>query len=97
MADEFDHSMGLNFAAAFTAYDANQEPIDDPTVGQLVFNHHKWGRNPDGTVFAGRYRINSHRCTPEELGLVDKNDTTTTEEANMYPMTKGYAGDFEFY
>ena len=23
MADEFDHSMGLNFAAAFTAYDAN--------------------------------------------------------------------------
>ncbi len=67
--DEFDVSMGLNFAAAFTAYDDNVDPIDDPTVGEVVFNHHKWGRYDNGTVYFGRHRINSHRCTREELGL----------------------------
>lgn len=67
--DEFDLSMGLNFAVAFTAYDDNAEPIDDPTFGEVVFNHHKWGRYPDGTVYFGRHRIKSHRCTQEELGL----------------------------
>ena len=56
--DEFDASMGLYFAAALTSYDDNREPIDDPTFGELVFNHHRWGRNSDGTVSAsGRKRI----------------------------------------
>ncbi len=41
--DEFDSSKGFNIAAAFIAYDDNKEPIDDPTVGELVFNHYKWG------------------------------------------------------
>ena len=63
--------MGLYFAAALTAYDNNPEPIDDPTIGKFVFNHHKWGRNSDGTVItSGKYKIKNHRCTPEELGLV---------------------------
>ena len=75
ITDEFDASMGLNFAAAFTDYDNNQEPVDDPTVGELVFNHHRWGRNPDGDIIeSGRHRIKSHRCTPEELGLSRKNN-----------------------
>lgn len=50
VTDKFDASMGLYFAAALTAYDNNQEEIDDPTVGEIVFNHHKWSRNPDGSV-----------------------------------------------
>ncbi len=37
--DRFDSSMGLNFAAAFITYNGKPEPIDDPTVGELVFNH----------------------------------------------------------
>ena len=37
--DQFDASMGLNFAAALIAYSGKPEPIDDPTVGELVFNH----------------------------------------------------------
>ncbi len=41
--DIFDQSMGFYLAAAFTAYDDETEPIDDPTVGELVFNHYKWG------------------------------------------------------
>ncbi len=37
--EQFDASMGLNFAAAFIKYDGKTEPIDDPTIGELVFNH----------------------------------------------------------
>ena len=52
--DEFDFSMGFNIAAAFINYDNNTEPIDDPTVGELVFNHFKWGQDADGTNFVAR-------------------------------------------
>ena len=37
--DKFDSSMGFNIVAGFTAWDSNYEPIDDPTIGKLVFNH----------------------------------------------------------
>ena len=60
-SDEFDASMGFNFAAAFSAYDSETEPIDDPTVGEIVFNHFKWGKNADGSIFSGRYRLKYHR------------------------------------
>ena len=39
----FDKDRGFNIAAAFTAYDSNPEPIDDPRYGELVFNHYYWG------------------------------------------------------
>ena len=91
--DEFDASMGLNFAAALTAYDDNEEPIDDPTFGELVFNHHKWGRNSDGSIFAsGRYRIKSHRCTSEELGV-----SKSTDASSLFSMDERYLTDFKFY
>ena len=61
--------MGLNIAAAFTAYDSETEPIDDPTIGEIVFNHYKWGKNADGSIFAGRYKIKAHRCSEAEVGL----------------------------
>ena len=62
--ETFDSSTGFNIAVAFSAYDSETEPIDDPTVGELIFNHYKWGANPDGSIFAGRYKLKSHRCTP---------------------------------
>ncbi len=37
--DDFNFSKGFNVAVAFLAYDNNPEPIDDPTVGEVVFNH----------------------------------------------------------
>lgn len=90
--DEFDLSMGFGIAAAFSAYDDETEPIDDPSVGELVFNHIKWGRNPDGTVLDGRYRISSHRCSRAELGLEDENEGTT-----LFPIDPNFKRDFEFY
>jgi len=41
--DEFTYDNGFNIAVAFTAYDTNPEPILDPTIGEVVFNHYRWG------------------------------------------------------
>ena len=81
--------MGFNIAVALTRYDSDVEPFDDPTVGQVVFNHYKWGRNPDGTPFSGRYPINNHRCTRQELGL--DGDKT---KARFFPSSDA---NIEFY
>ena len=65
----FSHqNRGFNIAAGFTAYDANPEPILDPTYGELVFNHFRWGQPEDGPP-DGRHRVPQHSCTREELGL----------------------------
>ncbi len=74
------------------AYSNENDPIDDPTVGELVFNHNKWGRNPDGTTFADRYRLKSHRCTRAELGLDQE-----AEETTMFPIWAKYEADFNYY
>ena len=92
--DKFDSSMGFNIAAAFTAYDDETEPIDDPTVGSVVFNHYKWGENSDGSLYAGRYLIKSHRCTRKELGLDRDSDD---QESNMFPMEANFDRDIELY
>jgi len=41
--DEFTYENGFNIAVGFTAYDSNPEPILDPTIGEVVFNHYRWG------------------------------------------------------
>jgi hypothetical protein len=41
---KFSHDKdGFNIAAGFTAYDGSPEPILDPSYGELVFNHYRWG------------------------------------------------------
>ena len=60
----FGYEEGFNMAVAFTAYDNDPEPIEDPTIGELVFNHYTWGPQPDGSYFSERARIkNQHTCT----------------------------------
>ena len=79
--DSVSYDNGFNIAVALTYDDNNPEPFDDPTIGQVVFNHYSWGRYPDGTRFSGRFPIKSHTCTREELGLDgDKN------KARFYPI-----------
>ena len=67
----FDTSNGFAFAAAFTAYDGNQEPILLPEYGEVVFKKYFWGQQPDGTYKADRALIPYDFCTQEELGLED--------------------------
>ena len=70
----FNHENGFAFAAAFTGYDGNSEPILEPEYGEIVFNHYIWGPQPDGSYTSERKRIQSHTCTSEELGLADDDD-----------------------
>lgn len=90
--DIFTYENGLNFAMAFTAYDGETEPFDDPTIGQLVFNHYKWGVDSDGKPFSGRYPIKSHKCTREELGL--DGDPT---KAKFHTVQDGMRENIDFY
>ena len=53
-----------------SAFDAEREPIMDPTIGSLVFKYIAWGQQDDNGGFGVEIEeIESHYCTPEELGL----------------------------
>ena len=39
----FTHAHGMNFAIALTEYDNMVDPIMDPSIGRLIFNHYSWG------------------------------------------------------
>ena len=68
-ADKFTNKMGINIAAAFTAYDSETEWVLDPRYGSLHINERSWGQNPDGSYFATRTEMKGHNCTRENLGL----------------------------
>ena len=46
----FDATNGFGVAVALTSYSATEPVFHDPTIGEVIFNHYKWGDNPDGTV-----------------------------------------------
>ena len=64
----FDYKQGMRMAVAFSAYDDEEDWILDPSYGELSFNVLQWGIR-DGKTFYERNKLNSHRCTPEELGI----------------------------
>ena len=66
---EFSYKDGFNIAAAFTAYDNEEERTLDPSYGELVFEVTEWGNYPNGTYFYNERRIETHECTRTELGL----------------------------
>ena len=68
----FDATKGFAFAAAFTAYDGDPEPILEPEYGEIIFNHFSWGPQDDGTYATSRDKIEPHVCTDEELNLDGK-------------------------
>ena len=75
---------GFSIAAMFTAYDDNPEPIlDDPTYGELLIRYTRWGENPDGTFYDEYVNLDTHYCTPEELGLKEGDDK---EKTGFYPI-----------
>ena len=69
--DMFNYNNGFNIAVGFTAYDSNTEPILEPSIGELVFNHFTWGEMEDGTYGTTKPKIETHPCTREELGLTE--------------------------
>ena len=61
--------MGLNFAAAFTAFDNELEYSLDPSYGTLNFVVNEWGAYQDGSFFSKVEEIPSHICSKDELGI----------------------------
>ena len=90
----FDYDSGLNFAFAFTAYDSNPNPILNETIGNIQFNHYKWGVDEaTGAYGTGRQKVESqHDCTSEELGI-DGNPAN----AKFLPIFESSKGEVEFY
>ena len=70
--DQFDYTMGLNIAVAFTPYDSSTEWNLDSQFGELVINSFSWGYREDGTPFTERKPVKTHNCTREELNLEEK-------------------------
>ena len=90
--DIFSYDNGLNFAIAFTGFDGETEPFNDPTIGEVVFNHYKWGIDANGNHFSGRFPIRSHQCSREELGI--DGDLT---KAKFHQILDGMKEDLHFY
>ena len=87
--DAFTYDKGFNIAVGFTAYDSNPEPILDPTIGEVVFNHLRWGPELDGSE---RTRFPNHPCSREELGIEEDRSN-----AMFMPVYKSSADEVDFY
>ena len=90
--DEFTYENGFNISVGFTAYDSNPEPILDPTIGEVVFNHYRWGPEPDGSFITERKRIPDHSCSREELGIEEDRSN-----AMFMPVYKSSTDEVDFY
>ena len=65
--DQYSGEDGFFIAAAFTAYDSETEPIDDPRYGDLTMEYYGWGY--EGAISTKNTPLGTHRCSDEELGL----------------------------
>ena len=71
---DLDKKPGLNVAFGVTYYDDNPEAIDiDPDYGELTAYVKSWG--PDFLKFR---KLKLRPCTPEELGLEEKDGKFTS-------------------
>lgn len=71
--EKFGYSNGFYVAAAITAYDDVTDIIEDPTYGELIFEHYGWGY--DGDLKSQHRGIEHHYCSDEELGIVKGPET----------------------
>ena len=80
--NEFDYSLGLNIAVAFTPYDSSTDWNLEAKYGELVINSFSWGYKDDGTPFTERKPVKMHNCTREELNL----DAKDGYNARFFPL-----------
>ena len=79
----------INFAFAVTDYTNDQEPIDNPDMGEIVSHYMTWGMVKEiGTTISEP--LPTKRCSPEELGLEGDNP-------KFFPTHPGSFRDLSFY
>ena len=88
---------GIMFAFGITAYDSNQEIIEDPTYGTLKAYYKTWGLGESGTNFEP---LATSQCTRAQLGL-PKEDGDTESDYSVPPLFYDYnangINDVKFY
>ena len=92
----FNYERGFNVALGFTAYDSNPEPILEPEIGEILFNHFSWGQSVDGVNTGSldkRNKFPHHSCSSAELGL-DEKDRSESKFLPVYPSS---LSDVKFY
>ena len=78
---------------AFTQY-GEPDTLLDPTYGELIFNHYKWGPSvgENGTYGSTRERLQGRSCSKGELGL-----ETDSQESVFLPIFKDSIQEVQFY
>ena len=82
----------FNIAFAITAYDSNQEPIDDYRYGKIAAKIVQWGFSDTQGVDIGG-NLDHHNCSREELGL----DEPDSDKAKFWPLHDNSYNDVNFY
>ena len=90
----------MQFAFGITAYDSNQEPIDDPTYGNVVARYASWGLGEGpGTTISDP--IPMKECSDADLGITvgpDGGENNLDRSATrFYPAHASNIGDLTFF
>ena len=97
---EFTQDDDLMFAFGLTAYDSNQEPIEDAQYGILKAYYKTWGGVVEGSQSVHFQELETKQCTRAELGL-PKEDWDTESDYSKPPLFfephPNAVSDFEFY
>ena len=86
-AISFDYKFGSDdgffVAAALTAYDEEEDIIEEERYGELVIEHYGWGNEEDPDYFGDEDRsIGNHYCSEQELGLKEGDSETLLYETH---------------
>ena len=90
---EFSTSNGLMVAFGLTAYDSNQEPIEDQSYGQLKAYYKTWGMpgDPPGVNWQ---EMPTKPCSRGQLGLSDSDDG---DSSLFFPVHRNSEYDIGYY
>ena len=80
---------GLQFAFGITAYDSNQEVVEDLDYGEIKARFYGWGLDDVMGPDQGG-DLDTHQCSEQELGLEGSNSL-------FYPLNKKSKRDISFY
>ena len=69
--EKFNWEDNLFVAVALTHFKEEEEIIEDPTYGELVFEHFSWDTEARGNFKDSHETIETHPCSEEELGLLE--------------------------
>ena len=86
------YSRGLQYAFGITAYDGNQESIEDPTIGTMKAYYKTWGLSELAADVLFE-EIPSRNCTVADFHVLGQSDP----ESKFFKPHDNTLGDLEFY